>query len=453
MRPAERCGSLLLLLLLQPAPARAASDLQSAFLARAEAFINCSAGYNNDHGDIARVAIQRNPDPTKPIIRSDYNVRASPASAASAAAACAAGWLRSSLPARCLTAAQGSLEGMARRSDCSDFGVPNIIRVLYSRGPDSLDSDPTKREQLKQGILGWQYWISQIEGTEPDNHFEGGMEVWTENHQMDFHVSEYLAGMLYPDEMFWGTNMTGRQHADTGRGFVTRWLQRRYSWGFSEWRSATYYQFCFHSVSTLVSLAPEPLVAARAGIVLDLMMLDVSLHSLHGMLASSQGRSYGDSKWSWAGQGTATLSWLLTGDGYGYSGAHPAGNCDDGTALCVGLLATAAPGLPNKHPVSDVILGIAKDVNTRTFVARERLGVGPEEAAIAAETNLTLSTEPEKANVDAYVWMCEQHLFRARSSSDLGLSALPGCRSATDHAAVSSRAGVWATMRTPKSCR
>ena len=341
---------------------------------------------------------------------------------------------------------------MARRSDCSDFGVPNIIRVLYSRGPESLDSDPTKREQLKQGILGWQYWISQIEGTKPDNHFEGGMEVWTENHQMDFHVSEYLAGMLFPDEMFWGTNMTGRQHADTGRGFVTRWLQRRYSWGFSEWRSATYYQFCFHSVSTLVSLAPEPLVAARAGIVLDLMMLDVSLHSLHGMLASSQGRSYGDSKWSWAGQGTATLSWLLTGDGYGYSGAHPAGNCDDGTALCVGLLATAAPGLPNKHLVSDVILGIAKDVNTRTFIARERLGVGPEEAAIAAETNLTLSTEPEKANVDAYVWMCDA-AFLGRSSSALGLSALPGCRSATDHAAVLSRAGVWATMRTPKSCR
>ena len=142
------------------------------------------------------------------------------------------------------------------RVDCSDFGVPNIIRILYSRGVGSLDSDPIKREQLKQGILGWQYWIDQIEGTEPDNHFQGSMEVWTENHQMDFHVAEYLAGMLYPDEIFWGTNMTGEQHADTGRGFVIRWLERRYRWGFSEWRSATYYQFCFHSVTTLVSLAP-----------------------------------------------------------------------------------------------------------------------------------------------------------------------------------------------------
>jgi hypothetical protein len=196
--------------------------------------------------------------------------------------------------------------------------------------------------------------------------------------------------MLYPDEMFWGTNMTGRQHADVGRGFVTRWLERRYRWGFSEWRSATYYQFCFHSVTALAALAPEPLVAARAAIVLDLMLLDVSLHSLHGMLASSQGRSYGDSKWSWDGQGTASLSWMLTGDG-----SDP--NCD-GVALTVALGAIAAPGLTNAHVVSDVILGIAKDVNTRTFVARERLGVGPEEVDLAAETNLTL--DPAKANVD-----------------------------------------------------
>eukprot|EP01043_Picozoa_sp_COSAG02_P020297 COSAG02_NODE_998_length_15331_cov_38.406119_10_plen_96_part_00 len=84
----------------------------------------------------------------------------------------------------------------------------------------------------------------------------------------------------------------------------------------------------------------------------------------------SQGRSYGDSKWSWHGQGTATLSWLLTGDGLGCKSEHPSGDCDDGTALCVALLATAAPGLPNSHLVSDVILMIAKDANTRTFVAR-----------------------------------------------------------------------------------
>ena len=360
-----------------PAPV---SELQAGFIQRAEGFINCSATYGNDHGDITRVAIQRNPTAPKPVIQNDYN---------------------------------GTLQSMARRRDCSDFGVPNIIRVLYSAGAVSLDSDPIKREQLKQGILGWQYWIDQIEGTKPHNHFEGGMEVWTENHQMDFHTAEYLAGMLFPDEMFWGTNMTGRQHADTGRTFVTRWLERRYRWGFSEWRSATYYQFCFHSVTTLAALAPEPLIATRASIVLDLMLLDVSMHSLHGMLASSQGRSYGDSKWSWHGQGTATLSWLLSGDGLGPAnsdacrddphGTHCNANCDDGAALAVALAAIDAPGLPNAHLVSDVILGIAKDVNSRTFVARERLGIGPEEPELAAQTSLTLDTDPARANTDAFL--------------------------------------------------
>ena len=113
-------------------------------------------------------------------------------------------------------------------------------------------------------------------------------------------------------------------------------------------------------------------------------------------LASSQGRSYGDSKWSWTSQGTATLSWLLTG-----VGLH--GNCDSDITLAVALGALAAPGVPHAHAVSDVILGIAEDVNSRTFTARERIGIGPEEAALAAETNLSLDTS--KANVDAYVWM------------------------------------------------
>jgi hypothetical protein len=107
-------------------------------------------------------------------------------------------------------------KGMAARSDCSDFGVPNIIRVLYSKGQHSLDTDPYKRAQLKQGILGWQYWIDQIEGTAPDNHFEGGMEVWTENHQMDFHASDRAR----PSIPSWCISTLG-DHGWCDRGYST----------------------------------------------------------------------------------------------------------------------------------------------------------------------------------------------------------------------------------------
>jgi hypothetical protein len=49
---------------------------------------------------------------------------------------------------------------------------------------------------------------------------------------VDFHSSEYLVGLLFPDRFFPGTNMTGAMHAAKGRDFVYRWMQRRYNWGF-----------------------------------------------------------------------------------------------------------------------------------------------------------------------------------------------------------------------------
>lgn len=161
------------------------SALQVEFLARAEGFIKCRASYNNDGGDVTRVAIRSNPDPAKPIIRNDYNGALPRCGRVHAPqpvlrVSHELSWFhqpdlvmqvekarkqepqqqqRTDAPPALRA---GSLEGMAHRSDCSDFGVPNIIRVLYSSGRDSIDSDPTKREQLKQGILGWQYWIDEV---------------------------------------------------------------------------------------------------------------------------------------------------------------------------------------------------------------------------------------------------------------------------------------------------
>ena len=44
---------------------------------------------------------------------------------------------------------------------------------------------------------------------------------------------------------------------------------------------------------TQALLAPNGTVAARAAMVLDLLLLDSAVHSFHGKVASSRGRSYG----------------------------------------------------------------------------------------------------------------------------------------------------------------
>lgn len=67
----------------------------------------------------------------------------------------------------------------------------------------------------------------------------------------------YLAGSALPGDTFRGTGMSGAAHAAKGRAFVLQWLQRRFAWGFSEFKSET----CVPDPA----LAPVSLTLARAG--------------------------------------------------------------------------------------------------------------------------------------------------------------------------------------------
>ena len=78
---------------------------------------------------------------------------------------------------------------------------------------------------------------------------------------------------------------------------------------------------------------------------------------------------------------------------------------DDGgnaAAVAVALAAVGAAAAPG-WTMSEVVLGIAVEVNTLpTLSVRERIGVGPEERGLAAETGLTLDGSDVN---DAFVWM------------------------------------------------
>ena len=62
---------------------------------------------------------------------------------------------------------------------------------------------------------------------------------------MDFHTSEYLAGSLFRNVFFPGTNMTGAQHMAKGRDFVMQWMDRRYHWGFQVRLPSPARRICF----------------------------------------------------------------------------------------------------------------------------------------------------------------------------------------------------------------
>lgn len=187
--------------------------------------------------------------------------------------------------------------------------------------------------------------------------------------------------------------MTGAIHGERGRDRVLSWLERRYSWGFSEWRSSTYSQFDIDAVATLADLAPDSAVATRAAIVLDLLLLDSAVHSFHGHVASSRGRNYGYGGPSGDISRTQVLNWLLGGP------TVPDSRASEVAVISVCL----TTGLQqSKFVMSQVIVDIASNIDriSDEIIVRERIGIGPENAGLAAELGLSLS-DPSHA----FTWM------------------------------------------------
>lgn len=172
-----------------------------------------------------------------------------------------------------------------RRLDCADFRMICILRSLYDF--EALISEETLNA-MKQCVLGFKYWM--------DEPGEDSMCYWSENHQMLFAVCEYLAGQLYPEEVFTNNGMTGSEHMDAARPRIEKWLETRFAFGLIEWHSNTYYEEDIAPLSLFIDLCEDEKLVERAKMLMDLLLLDMALHSFEGALCASSGRCYEEQK-------------------------------------------------------------------------------------------------------------------------------------------------------------
>jgi len=170
---------------------------------------------------------------------------------------------------------------MDGRYDCTDFDTPSLMRILYEY-PDKLRPDDLKR--LKKTVLDFKYWM-----TDPGKDSKC---YWSENHQILHSAAEYLAGELYPEEIFTNTGMTGREHAQRGRERVLTWLRQRWNHGYIEWFSNTYYKEDIRPLAVLCDFAAGEEVRIKANIIMDLMMYDLASQSFKGTFVTTTGRGY-----------------------------------------------------------------------------------------------------------------------------------------------------------------
>ncbi|MCU0906263.1 MAG: hypothetical protein MUF73_02205 [Rhodobacteraceae bacterium] len=175
---------------------------------------------------------------------------------------------------------EDTLDGIEGRRDCSDFVMVPLLWIRGAHGA-ALPTDLVRR--IDAAILGWRYWVD-----EPGNDT---MWFWSENHALCFHVSEYMAGGLFPDATFGNSGLTGAAHRALARARLAKWFDAVEAHGLAEWNSAAYYPIDVIGLAALLRWA-EPDLAARAAALLDALHAMLALHTMAGVPAGSMGRAY-----------------------------------------------------------------------------------------------------------------------------------------------------------------
>lgn len=190
--------------------------------------------------------------------------------------------------------------------DTTDFTLLYWMNLLLA-AEDELPEDLVAA--MDERLLAYSYWYTEPvpEGIVDEKWY------WSENHRIIFHTLQYLTGLRHPEATF-QDGRTGAEKAEEAKEWILEWLDEHAAYGFSEWHSDVYYQKDVTPLLTLAEFAPDPEVANRAEIMLDLVLLDVAAHLQNGNFGASHGRSYmKDKPVAWT-QDTFNLSKLLFDD-------------------------------------------------------------------------------------------------------------------------------------------
>jgi hypothetical protein len=201
-----------------------------------------------------------------------------------------------------LTAA---LDWVSARRDCADFALAALLRILR-RYPEPPLLTREQASAIQDAALRFCYWYDQ-----PGIR---GMCFHTENHQIIFHACELIAGQLFPDRIFMNSGQTGRWHVEQATHRTLQWMEQRARFGFAEWLSY-YFEEDLLGLVTLYDFADDADIRRRAGMLIDMLLFEMALHSHQGVMGGTHGRIYAEFLRDGRLDPTAAIAWLMFGTG------------------------------------------------------------------------------------------------------------------------------------------
>ncbi len=254
------------------------------------------------------------------------------------------------------------------RYDCSDFSMQMLIRLQYSYANYINSISPTAGQMIKDTLVNAKYWI-----TEPGADSQC---YWSENHQLLYAAAEYLAGQMWPDEIFPNDNVTGSVHMERGLNRLNIWLEHRALYGFSEYNSANYMQFCYSPLANLLQFVDRSEVEfiERLKIITDLMVYDHASNMYNYTYMAPTSRAYASNMVGISGDRTKSFTKLFWDIDDSYLD-------QDGQINNWLLMAQATDefGQPF-YEVPEVLLEIGRDTETRVIKSSQGLNTSELEA-------------------------------------------------------------------------
>lgn len=176
-----------------------------------------------------------------------------------------------------------ALASIDQMNDCAEFAMVHAQRIflLY---PDKLEQRVL--DKMKDTILNFGYW-SDEEGT-------SAMVMTSENHKIGFYTSQYLAGRMYPNEVFTRSGRTGAEQEQIARTRLEGWLSKVEEEGFEEYNSSSYVDITFNALLNLYDFADDPALEARAKTLLDLILHIAAATSFDGVSMGTEARVYAE---------------------------------------------------------------------------------------------------------------------------------------------------------------
>ncbi len=192
---------------------------------------------------------------------------------------------------------EGAIERIDIREDCADFTACGLIR-FYLENEHRLSEE--NKDEIKDCLIGFKYWMDQYDGR------KDSMCHWSENHQILFAVTEYLAGLEWQDAIF-ADGKNGLEHTEMAKERINAWMYQRFYYGFNEYYSNNYYPEDIAPMANFIQFASaaDSDMVARMKIIMDLIWVDIATQSYKYLDAngdtqyafvSASGRMYMDNK-------------------------------------------------------------------------------------------------------------------------------------------------------------